>query len=277
MTYQKTTGSLMASGYQKLGTQEAANDMYIVGGGGDMHRKRTSIRSDCNGKRNMQDAELYALPNDNTSDCSETKNMNWDGTQISPTLTKNNANGGQRMPDKENFNCVIGKMNNARTQDEILRLLWETYGKEKVEEWATAIMVALQQAEVLRQGMHEESIQGEAETWNQLDGSTLPCPELVAGWMLRDMWEQQECGCTPYRWESAEQRFIQLTETMPELPYEGTPSIQDLFNMWREGKGLWTLQQTLYQIQKIRRSVDGKEGGDGMKDVSTVVRRLTPL
>ena len=32
MTYQKTTGSLMASGYQKLGTQEAANDMYIVGG-----------------------------------------------------------------------------------------------------------------------------------------------------------------------------------------------------------------------------------------------------
>ena len=34
--------------------------------------------------------------------------MNWDGSEIAPTLTQNNANGAQRMPDKENFNCVIG-------------------------------------------------------------------------------------------------------------------------------------------------------------------------
>lgn len=34
--------------------------------------------------------------------------MNWDGTQTAPTLTANNAGGSQRMPDKENFNCVIG-------------------------------------------------------------------------------------------------------------------------------------------------------------------------
>jgi DNA (cytosine-5)-methyltransferase 1 len=31
----------------------------------------------------------------------------WDGGQIAGTLTANNANGAQRMPDKENFNCVI--------------------------------------------------------------------------------------------------------------------------------------------------------------------------
>lgn len=31
----------------------------------------------------------------------------WDGTQICGTLTANNAGGGQRMPDKDNFNCVI--------------------------------------------------------------------------------------------------------------------------------------------------------------------------
>jgi hypothetical protein len=30
VSYQKTTGPLMASGYQKNGTQEAANDMYVV-------------------------------------------------------------------------------------------------------------------------------------------------------------------------------------------------------------------------------------------------------
>ena len=35
--------------------------------------------------------------------------INWDGTQTAPTLTQNNAGGSQRMPDKENFNCVIGE------------------------------------------------------------------------------------------------------------------------------------------------------------------------
>ena len=33
--------------------------------------------------------------------------MNWDGGQIAPTLTKQNAGGNQRMPDKDNFNCVL--------------------------------------------------------------------------------------------------------------------------------------------------------------------------
>ena len=31
----------------------------------------------------------------------------WDGGQVSPTLTANNANGAQRMPDKDNFNAVL--------------------------------------------------------------------------------------------------------------------------------------------------------------------------
>ena len=35
------------------------------------------------------------------------KSCTWDGKQINSTLTANNANGGQRMPDKDNFNAVI--------------------------------------------------------------------------------------------------------------------------------------------------------------------------
>ena len=31
----------------------------------------------------------------------------WDGSQVSSTLTKQNAGGSQRMPDKDNFNCVL--------------------------------------------------------------------------------------------------------------------------------------------------------------------------
>lgn len=32
--------------------------------------------------------------------------MNWDGAQTAPTLTRKNAGGDQRMPDKANFNAV---------------------------------------------------------------------------------------------------------------------------------------------------------------------------
>lgn len=66
-SYQETMGPLMASGYAKNGTQETMNGMYVV-------------------------------PDEPSS---------WDGSQTAPTLTANNANGGQRMPDKENFNAVI--------------------------------------------------------------------------------------------------------------------------------------------------------------------------
>ena len=31
----------------------------------------------------------------------------WNGEHIAPTLTTQNADGGQRMPDKDNFNCVL--------------------------------------------------------------------------------------------------------------------------------------------------------------------------
>lgn len=31
---------------------------------------------------------------------------NWDGAQVAPTLTMNNAGGAQRMPDKDNMNAV---------------------------------------------------------------------------------------------------------------------------------------------------------------------------
>lgn len=37
----------------------------------------------------------------------------WDGSQISPTLTSSNAGGSQRMPDKDNFNCVVALEGNG--------------------------------------------------------------------------------------------------------------------------------------------------------------------
>ena len=38
----------------------------------------------------------------------------WDGGQVTGTLTANNAGGNQRMPDKENFNCVLQNTDRVR-------------------------------------------------------------------------------------------------------------------------------------------------------------------
>lgn len=48
--------------------------------------------------------------------------VNWDGTQTSPTLTARNAGGGQRMPDKENFNAVIDKEGGDKLETVVRRL-----------------------------------------------------------------------------------------------------------------------------------------------------------
>ena len=46
----------------------------------------------------------------------------WDGSQVCGTLTANNAGGNQRMPDKENFNCVIDCNGNSRVRYIVRRL-----------------------------------------------------------------------------------------------------------------------------------------------------------
>jgi DNA (cytosine-5)-methyltransferase 1 len=113
-TYQKTTGALMASGYDKLGTQEAANDMYVVQDVMTMQAIGEYKNSDVSSSLKMRDYK------DATDLVVSTA---WDGSQVSPTLTVNNAGGSQRMPDKNNFNAVISfatemtsKVNDVDTQ-----------------------------------------------------------------------------------------------------------------------------------------------------------------
>lgn len=172
--------------------------------------------------------------------------------------------------------AIEGMLNETASRNQVLRLLRETYGAQEIFQWGAAVLDALQQADVLRQGVHESGVSVETEDGDKLDGSTLPCSELAAGWILRDMREQSECGCASQRWEPTEQQHRELAETVPELPHESAQTAQELLNMWSAGQGLGLLRQALSEIQEIRRSIDGvrEEGGDAM---TSVVRRLTPL
>ena len=79
-----------------------------MGTGGNNVPLVMKIRSGCEGggKGALIQADKSA-----TLSCNNDQTLfepcSWDGGQVSPTLTKQNAGGSQRMPDKDNFNCVL--------------------------------------------------------------------------------------------------------------------------------------------------------------------------
>lgn len=189
--------------------------------------------------------------------------------------------GGYESSLEMYFNDYLGKESSvdAGTSNQILCLLFKTYGTKTVVEWAIGILDSLQQTDVLQSRMYESCISTEAENGNGLYGRTLPRKESVIEWVLRDMRKQREHRCSPQRRELLEQQFRKLTTVVQELPLETTSSCKEVFDLWRQGKGIWLLQQALHQIQEVWRSfMRTWKGGENMNEVSNyVVRRLTPL
>ena len=79
-----------------------------MGTGGNNVPLVLKIRSGCEGGGK---GPLIQTDKSATLSCNNDQTLfepcSWDGGQISPTLTKQNAGGSQRMPDKDNFNCVL--------------------------------------------------------------------------------------------------------------------------------------------------------------------------
>ena len=79
-----------------------------MGTGGNNVPLVMKIRSGCEGGGKgplIQTDKSATLSCNNDQTLFEPKN--WDGTDVAPTLTKQNAAGSQRMPDKDNFNCAL--------------------------------------------------------------------------------------------------------------------------------------------------------------------------
>lgn len=155
---------------------------------------------------------------------------------------------------------------------EVLCILRNAYGEKTISEWCASIVERIQQTKVLRSGVHEESVQNETAQRNKLDDSSLPCPEHIAEWMLRDLRERDECRCSPQRRESAEQQQRKPNESLQELSQQNPSSAQSLCDMWRKGQGLWILRETLSAFQKVRKSACNQE-----TRCHYAVRRLIPL
>ncbi|HQJ93191.1 MAG TPA: DNA cytosine methyltransferase, partial [Clostridia bacterium] len=79
-----------------------------MGTGGNNVPLLMKIRCGCEGGGKgalIQEDRSATLSCNNDQTLFEPKS--WDGSDVSPTLTANNAGGNQRMPDKDNFNCVV--------------------------------------------------------------------------------------------------------------------------------------------------------------------------
>ena len=79
-----------------------------MGTGGNNVPLVMKIRSGCEGGGK---GALIQTDKSATLSCNNDQTLfepcGWDGGQVSPTLTKQNAGGRQRMPDKDNFNCDL--------------------------------------------------------------------------------------------------------------------------------------------------------------------------
>lgn len=79
-----------------------------MGTGGNNVPLVMKIRSGCDGGGKgplIQENKSATLSCNNDQTLFEP--CGWDGGQVSPTLTKQNAGGNQRMPDKDNFTCIL--------------------------------------------------------------------------------------------------------------------------------------------------------------------------
>ncbi|OQB13567.1 MAG: putative BsuMI modification methylase subunit YdiP [Firmicutes bacterium ADurb.Bin193] len=101
-TRYKDTGDVAPTVLSTYGTG-GNNQPFVVG-----TPKTLKIRCGCDGGGKgalIQEDRSATLSCNNDQTLFEPKS--WDGSDVSPTLTANNAGGNQRMPDKDNFNCVV--------------------------------------------------------------------------------------------------------------------------------------------------------------------------
>lgn len=160
----------------------------------------------------------------------------WDGGQIAGTLTKCNANGAQRMPDKDNFNAVIEK----RTyQDVTGSLMASGYNKLGTQEAMNDMFVATEYIVRRLTPLECSRLQGFPDWW--VDGlqNENPTEEELAFW--REVFETHREIVTG---ASKPKTDKQIRKWLKEEPNDGA-----MYKMW--GNGI-ALPCFLYVIEGIK-------------------------
>ena len=159
---------------------------------------------------------------------------------------------------------------------EVLYLLRSEIGTESFQKWTLRGLYCFLKKEVLQQRVYAESLLknweqstelGQFTSNSERDKSVINPEEE-----LRNMWEDWESRCTPYRRKLSEQQNRKLDDFMQKLSHQDTQAEEIVFYLWETSEGIRLLRETLSEIQKIWESFNDKQG----TWTRYRIRKLTP-
>ena len=180
---------------------------------------------------------------------------------------------------KHNNRVIVGEECNdgnakERNTFKILCLLRKEIGEKAFAEWGIAIVAPFQQAEVLRQGVHEKSFSENRE--EQSDIQQRPYNSEIDKQVdykrncLPKMWDNAEFRCSPCGRGLYQQFREQFDCALQKLSYENPSPQEFMYSLWQASKGIRLLREALSEVQEIRGRIDEQW------KKSVRIRRLTP-
>lgn len=166
----------------------------------------------------------------------------------------------------------------AASRNKELCILWKAYGAKALQQWGTGMLELVQQASLLRCGVHGESEKRGSEDRDELGCYAQVCKSSEGARLLRNLRESRKDGCTPCRRESVKQLGGELDAAVQTMPQFETQEAENLLDMWEAAEGIGILQSALHTLQEVwgpvRNSVSEKSGGTQTRKY--VLRRLLP-
>lgn len=194
-----------------------------------------------------------------------------DGTVGTLTTDGSSPKHNNRVIGGEGCNDGNAK---ERNTFEILCLLRKEIGEKAFAEWGIAIVAPFQQAEVLRQGVHEKSFSENRE--EQSDIQQRPYNSEIDKQVdykrncLPKMWDNAEFRCSPCGRGLYQQFREQFDCALQKLSYENPSPQEFMYSLWQASKGIRVLREALSEVQEIRGRIDAQW------KKSVRIRRLTP-
>lgn len=186
------------------------------------------------------------------------------GTPIVPIAFTAKDHGGDAETLGGNLGTVYANSHASTPETDAyspLLKLREAVGEEAFAEWGLGISHSLQQANVLRSGVHGEGFRGQAQDGDELGDDALSCAEDLPTGAVRALWNAGCAGCPPQGWQPPEQLARELGAHLSKLSHQGASSRDFLHDLWRASQGLGPLREALPAPQEARRP-DGGQNAD---------------
>lgn len=160
--------------------------------------------------------------------------------------------------------------------DQALRALREAVGPQAFAEWGAGVVAALRAQEVLRSGLHGESVRCPPDNGHSMGDDAPSLAEAGSAGPVRALWQAGCLGCPPQGWQPSERLARELGAHLSLLPHQRASAARFLLGLWRASEGLGLLRQALSALQEVWRPTQDA-GQPAQIDASPwAVRRLTP-